>query len=136
MSAENVAIVRALYEAFGKGDIPGVLGKFDQKIEWREAENFIYADRNPYIGANAILEGVFLRFVSEWTDFTVSPESILDAGEQVVTLGTYSCTHKKTGKSVRAQMVHVWNFVDGKAVKFQQYTDTKQFADAVSSWAY
>jgi ketosteroid isomerase-like protein len=132
MSAENVAIVRALYEAFGKGDIPGVLGKFDQKIEWREAENFIYADRNPYIGANAILEGVFLRFVSEWTDFTVSPESIIDAGEQVVTLGTYSGTHKKTGKSVRAQMVHVWNMSDGKAVRFQQYTDTKQFADAVS----
>ena len=99
MSAENVAIVRALYEAFGKGDIPGVLGKFDQKIEWREAENFIYADRNPYIGPNAILEGVFLRFVSEWTDFTVSPDSIIDAGEQVVTLGTYSGTHKKTGKS-------------------------------------
>ena len=132
MSAENVAIVRALYEAFGKGDIPGVLGKFDQKIEWREAENFIYADRNPYIGANAILEGVFLRFVSEWPDFKVSPESIIDAGEQVVTLGTYSGTHKKTGKSVRAQMVHVWNMSDGKAVRFQQYTDTKQFADAVN----
>ena len=132
MSAENVAIVRALYEAFGKGDIPGVLGKFDQKIEWREAENFIYADRNPYIGPNEILEGVFLRFVSEWTDFTVSPESIIDAGEQVVTLGTYSGTHKKTGKSVRAQMVHVWNMSDGKAVRFQQYTDTKQFADAVN----
>ena len=132
MSAENVAIVRALYEAFGKGDIPGVLGKFDQKIEWREAENFIYADRNPYVGPNAILEGVFLRFVSEWTDFTVSPDSIIDAGEQVVTLGTYSGTHKKTGKSVRAQMVHVWNMSDGKAVRFQQYTDTKQFADAVN----
>ena len=132
MSAENVAIVRALYEAFGKGDIPGVLGKFDQNIEWREAENFIYADRNPYIGPNAILEGVFLRFVSEWTDFTVSPDSIIDAGEQVVTLGTYSGTHKKTGKSVRAQMVHVWNMSDGKAVRFQQYTDTKQFADAVN----
>ena len=132
MSAENVAIVRALYEAFGKGDIPGVLGKFDQKIEWREAENFIYADRNPYIGPNAILEGVFLRFVSEWNDFTVSPESIIDAGEQVVTLGTYSGTNKKTGKSVRAQMVHVWNMSDGKAVRFQQYTDTKQFADAVN----
>jgi len=132
MSAENVAIVRSLYEAFGKGDIPGVLGKFDQNIEWREAENFIYADRNPYVGPNAILEGVFLRIVSEWDNFTVSPESILDAGEQVITLGTYSGTHKKTGKSVRAQMVHVWNIAEGKAVRFQQYTDTKQFADAVS----
>jgi len=133
MSAENVAVVRGIYDAFGKGDIPGVLSKFAKEIEWREAENFIYADRNPYIGPHAILEGVFMRIGSEWNGFAVTPDSILDAGDQVVALGTYSGTYKKTGKSVRAQMVHVWNIVDGKAVKFQQYTDTKQFADVVAA---
>jgi hypothetical protein len=73
-----------------------------------------------------------MRIVSDWDNFTVTPEAILDAGEQVVTLGSYEGTHKKTGKAVRAQMVHVWNLSDGKAIKFQQYTDTKQFADAVT----
>jgi ketosteroid isomerase-like protein len=73
-----------------------------------------------------------MRIVSEWDDFTVNPETILDAGDQVVALGTYTGTSKKTGKSVKAQMAHVWNIADGKAVKFQQYTDTKQFADAVA----
>ena len=34
--------------------------------------------------------------------------------------------------SVRAQMVHVWDITDGMAVKFQQSTDTKQCADAIS----
>lgn len=131
MSVENVQIVRDLYDAFGKGDVPAVLGKFAKNIEWREADNFIYADRNPYVGPTAILEGVFMRIVSEWDNFTVTPESVLDAGDQVITLGTYSGTYKKTGKAVKAQMVHVWNLVEGKAVKFQQYTDTKQFADAV-----
>ena len=41
MSAENVQLVREMYEAFGKGDVPGVLGRLDKNIEWREAENFI-----------------------------------------------------------------------------------------------
>ena len=50
MSQENVEVVRGLYEAFGSGDLPMVLGQMDQDIEWREAENFIYADRNPYLG--------------------------------------------------------------------------------------
>jgi ketosteroid isomerase-like protein len=77
-----------------------------------------------------VLEGVFLRIISDWNDFAVTPEAILDAGNQVVTLGIYSGTHKTTRKSVRAQMVHVWTFENGKAIKFQQYTDTKQFADA------
>jgi len=56
----------------------------------------------------------------------------LSAGDQVIALGTYTGTYKKTGKSVRAQMVHVWDIKEGMAVKFQQYTDTKQFADAIS----
>jgi ketosteroid isomerase-like protein len=133
MSAENVEVIRATYDAFSKGDIPGVLGSFANEIVWNEAENFLYADRNPYVGPQAILEGVFMRIVSEWDNFTVTPESILDAGDQVVTLGHYSGTFKQTGKFVKAQMVHVWNMVDAKAVKFQQYTDTKQFADAVAA---
>jgi len=132
MSVENVQLVREMYEAFGKGDVPGVLGKLDKGIEWREADNFIYADRNPYIGPQAVLEGVFMRLVSQWADFKVNPDSILDAGDQVVALGTYTGTFKKTGKSVRAQMVHVWTISGSKVVKFQQYTDTKQFADAVA----
>jgi len=132
MSAENVGTVRRLYEAFGKGDVPAVLGAFDKEIVWNEAENFVYSDRNPYVGPQAVLEGVLLRLVSEWHNFTVIPDAILDAGDQVVTLGTYTATYKKTGKSVKAQMVHVWTLSNGKATKFQQYTDTKQFADALA----
>jgi len=132
MSAENVGIVRGLYQAFSKGDVPAVLGAFDKDIVWNEADNFVYADRNPYVGPQAVLEGVFLRLVSEWHNFTVIPDDILDAGDQVVTFGTYSATYKKTGRSVKAQMVHVWTIAAGKVIKFQQYTDTKQFADAVS----
>jgi len=132
MSEENVGMIRGLYEAFGRGDVPAILSKLDKEVVWLEAESFIYADRNPYIGPQAVLEGVFMRIVSDWDNFTVTPEAILDAGDQVVTLGIYAGTHKKTGKAVRAQMVHVWNLANGKAVKFQQYTDTKQFADSVS----
>jgi len=132
MSAENVQIVRGLYEAFGKGDVPGVLSKLADKIEWREADNSPYADRNPYLGPSAVLEGVLMRIVSQWNNFAATPDAILDAGDQVVALGYYSATHKKTGKPLKAQMVHVWNIDAGKAIKFQQYTDTKQWADAVA----
>jgi uncharacterized protein len=131
MSRENVQIVRGLYEAFGRGDVPSVLSQMDQGIEWNEAENFIYADRNPYLGPQAVLEGVFMRLGSEWEGFTVTPSEWLDAGDRVVVLGTYSGTHKVTGKQVRAQYAHIWSLRDGRVVRFQQYTDTKQFAETV-----
>ncbi len=132
MSQENVQFMRGLYEAFGKSDVPAVLAGMDQKIEWNEAENFAYADGNPYMGPQAIVEGVFMRLATEWDGFTVSPADFLDAGDRVVTRGTYTGTFKATGKKVRAQFAHIWNFEGGKLVGFQQYTDTKQFADVMA----
>lgn len=132
MSQENVETIRGIYESFDKGDIPQVLGQMEQSIEWNEAENFIYADRNPYVGPQAILEGVFMRLGTEWENFKVTPEEWLDAGHRVVVLGTYSGTHGATGKKVRAQFAHIWGVREGRVVRFQQYTDTKQFAEAVA----
>ncbi len=132
MSQKNLETVRGIYEAFDRGDIPKVLGQMEHNIEWNEAENFIYADRSPYVGPQAVLEGVFMRLGSEWDGFTVTPEEWLDAGHRVVVLGSYSGTHKATGKSVRAQFAHVWGVNQGRVVRFQQYTDTKQFAEAVA----
>jgi uncharacterized protein len=131
MSEENVKVVKDLYEAFGKGNVHAVLGSFDKQIEWREADNFIYADRNPYIGPQAILEGVFMRLGAQWDGFAVEPERFLDAGDTVVVLGHYTGIYRRSGKKVRAQMAHVWDLRDGKILKFQQYTDTLQFGDAI-----
>jgi ketosteroid isomerase-like protein len=121
-----------MYDAFVKGDVPTVMAVLDPEIQWLEAENFIYADRNPYVGPNAVLEGVFMRLATEWEGFTVSPGEILDAGETVVGRGHYSGAYNKTGKKVRAQFAHVFTLRDGKVIKFQQYTDTAQFERAVS----
>lgn len=132
MSQDNLNIIRSLYEDFGKGDIPSVLAALDPQVDWQEAENFIYADKNPYIGPQAILEGVFMRFGSEWDGFSVSPKNFHDAGDTVIGVGHYSGTYKKSGRVVRAQFAHFFTFRDGKVIKFQQYTDTAQFQQAVS----
>ena len=95
-------------------------------IVWNEAENFPYADRNPYLGPEAILTGVFGRIGTDWEGFAPVPEEFLDAGDTVVVLGRYRGTYKATGRTLDAQFVHVWRVEDGKAVAFQQYTDTLQ----------
>jgi len=131
MSQENVALVEAIYAAFGAGDVPGVLSRMSPDIVWNEAENFPYADRNPYLGPEAVLTGVFARIGEEWDGFTVVPEDLLDAGETVVVLGRYTGSYKATGRKLDAQLVHVWRMEDGKVVGFQQYTDTLQTARVI-----
>ncbi|MFL6254778.1 MAG: nuclear transport factor 2 family protein [Pyrinomonadaceae bacterium] len=130
MSQENVDIVRGTYEAYSRGDLAAALQSLDPRVEWHQAENFIYADRSPYVGPTAMLEGLFSRFAAEWEGFTTVADELLDAGERVVALGYYSGTYRKTGKPVRAQFAHIWTLRDGKVVKFEQYTDTAQFAQA------
>jgi uncharacterized protein len=132
MSQENITVIRGMYESFSKGDVTSVLGQMHQHIEWRQAENFIYADRSPYRGPEAVLEGVFMRLASDWADFKVMPEEWLDAGNHIVVLGTYSGRHKESSREVRAQFAHIWGVTHGRVVRFQQYTDTKQFADAIA----
>ncbi|MBC9034673.1 nuclear transport factor 2 family protein [Sphingomonas sp. JC676] len=134
MSAENVAVIRAIYDAFAMGDVPGVLGRMAAGIVWNEAENFPYADGNPYVGPEAIAGGVFARCVGEWDGFAVKMDDLLDAGDRVVALGRYAGVNKATGRSMHPQAVHVWTLEDGKVTRFQQYADTLDVARATGAF--
>jgi ketosteroid isomerase-like protein len=125
-------VVKELYEAFARGDVAHVLGQFAPDVVWNEAESFPYADRNPYVGPQAVLEGVFLRLGTEWDGFSVHLEQIVGSDDTAVGLGRYRGTHKATGVAVDAQFAHVWSVSGGKITRFQQYTDTAQFRDATT----
>ena len=133
MSGNDVAAIRGIYEAFSAGDVGGVVARMSPSIVWNEADNFAYSDHNPYVGHAAIGAGVFGRIGAEWDGFTVVPDEFLDAGDTVVVLGRYRGTFQATGKPLDAQLAHVWRVRDGKAVQFQQYTDTLQAAQVTGA---
>lgn len=120
----NVEAVRALYAAFAKGDMPAALACMAPDIVWNEAENFPYADRNPYVGPDAVLMGVFARIGGDWDGFAAVSDEIIDGGDTIVSLGHYSGASKATGKAMRAQFAHVFRVKNGKIAAFQQYADT------------
>ena len=118
----NLDKIKAVYDAFAKGDIPSVLATLSADIEWTEAEGFPYG--GTYRGPKAVLEGVFMRLGSEWIGFAAVPDEFIDAGDVVVALGKYSGAYKATGKNFQANFAHVWRVKDGKAIRFTQYVDT------------
>ena len=63
--------------------------------------------------------------------FTVNPIAFHDAGDVVSVEGRYTAKHQGTGRSIDAQFCHVWTLKDGRITKFQQYTDTAKFQDAM-----
>lgn len=126
-SQQNLEIVRGMYDAFAKGDVPTVLEAMDPQIEWNEAENFPYADGNPYIGPDAVVTGVFARLGSEWEYWNLTSLQLHSmADNMVLGTGRYQAKYKQNGGVIDAQFAHVWTLRNGKAVKFQQYADTEQ----------
>lgn len=131
MSQSNLDVIKGIYAAFASGDIPAVLGVMSPAIVWNEAENNLpLAQGNPYVGPQAVLEGVFMGLGEEFDGFTVVPERYIAEGDFVVMTGRYSATSKATGLPVNPQVVHVWTLKDDKAATFQQHADTLGMAIA------
>ncbi len=130
-SSDNIGLVDAAYKAFGTGDIPAVLAVLDEKVEWNEAEGNAYADGNPYIGPDAVLNGIFKRIGDDHEYFKLTDIQLHDmSNNQVLATLRYDAKVKKTGKPYNTQAAHLWTFNNGKVVAFQQYVDTKQLATA------
>ncbi len=123
----NMQVVQDLYEAFGRGDVPTVLGAMDADVQWREAEGNPYQmSGEAFVGPDAILQNLFMKLGSEWDAFTVHPKDFHDAGDTVVVEGRYTGTYKATGKAADAQYCHVFKIRNGKLASFQQFVDTAQ----------
>ncbi len=131
-SEQNIKIIDSLYNAFSTGDMPTVLGAMHPEIEWNEAESNSLADGNPYIGSNAILEGVFARLGAIHESFALQDIKIHGMSEnKVLATLRYDAKVKATGKAYNAQAAHLWTLNDeGEITAFQQYVDTKKLADS------
>ncbi len=56
--------IKAAYAAFGRNDPSVLFGAMDPAIDWKEAEGNPLADRNPYVGPQAVGDGVFARLLA------------------------------------------------------------------------
>ncbi|AZS46528.1 MULTISPECIES: nuclear transport factor 2 family protein [Microbacterium] len=125
----NADIIREHYAASDRGDLDGMLAPFAPDVRWTEAAGFPYA--GTYIGPDAVAANVFRRIQEDWDDYTVAIDEVIDAGDVVVGIGTYSGTFRRTGRFFAARVAHVWRLTDGEVVAFEQFTDTELVARAL-----
>ncbi|HCE55547.1 MAG TPA: ketosteroid isomerase [Lutibacter sp.] len=127
----NLSVIDGAYKAFIVGDIPAVLAVMDANIIWNEAESNAYADGNPYIGPDEVLNGIFARIGADYEYFNLTDIKLHDmSNDQVLATLRYKGKLKKNGVVLDAQAAHLWTLKDGKVIAFQQYVDTKKLADA------
>ena len=124
---DNVKLLKSLYDAFARGEMATVLGAMSPDIRWYQAEGNPYMPSGEaWVGPDAVLKNLFTRIGAEWDGFTIKTRSFHGAGDSVIVEARYGGTYKPTGKSLDAQVCHVWDFKEGKVTRFQQYVDTAQ----------
>jgi uncharacterized protein len=125
-----VDTVRRFYDALGRGDAAAVLSLLDAQVQWTEAERFPYYS-GTWQGPQAVLDNLLKPLSSDWEGFSAKAHEFVAEGDRVVSLGTYSGTFKKTGRSFSAAFAHVWTVRGDKLVRFDMHTDTAKVLEAL-----
>lgn len=130
MSA-NTNTVREIYEAFGRGDVPAILAKLDENVEW---EYGTAAHEVPWLMPRRGRKGAgeFFDSLAQVEIHIFAPKAILEGDKVVVAVIDITLTVKKTGKKVvEEDETHIWRFNDaGKVVRFRHCADTNQHVQA------
>src|SRR5262245_40186508 len=125
--------IQAIYEAFGRGDVQGILAHVADDVRW---DNTRVASREcPWNGdfsGKTHLPG-FFKAVAEAIDIKVfNPHTFIESGNHVAVLLRIESTVPKNGASVKNDSVHVWTFnPHGKVAGYQHYNDT---AAELAAW--
>ena len=128
----NADTVRRSYEAFGKGDVPGVLAAFDPNIDWQEPDTFAGIGFENQSSAQDVAQNVFGNVMQQFPDFSVAVDEIHESGDVVFSIGRYRGTSANTGKKLDTNFAHLWWFgSDGKAKALRIHTDTHAWYEAL-----
>ena len=133
MSAEeNKRTVQSIFEAFGRGDIPGVLEHVSEDVKWKAPGPAVvtyFGDRRGHAGATEFF--VQLGTAVDFQHF--EPAAFVAEGDRVVVLGRERGLVRGTGKTFDNEWALVFTFDGGgKVTGFQCYENTAAIAEAFS----
>ncbi|MEO6277570.1 nuclear transport factor 2 family protein [Roseateles sp.] len=127
----NLQIVTDHYAASARGDLAAMMADVAADVAWTEMAGFPCA--GTWIGPEQVTRHVFEVLARDWDDYRFTLERIIDGGEQLVGIGSYSGRCRATGRAMQARVAHVWQLSGGQVVAFEQFTDTLLVARAMQA---
>ena len=127
MSQEHVEMVRALWEAWERGDLTGWLELMSDDLVTRRR---VGLDSTTYHGK----EG-FLEQASEWSEgfaeWSVVAEEFIDAGDQVVVRNHHTARGEASGIPIEMDFWFVTTVSQGKVVRVDMFVNEREALEAV-----
>lgn len=121
----NIETVKSIYAAFGRGDVPAILERVAENVEW---EHDSVDHGIPYLKPGRGREHVlsFFQIVGRDLSFRrFELANLLEGGEQVAAVLKVEGTYTPTGKSFTDYEMHMWTFDErGQIRAFRHVVDT------------
>jgi uncharacterized protein len=118
MAQDNVALLRATYDAFGRGDVPAVLGSFADDITWHAPA--VLPQGGDAKGKEEVAQ-FFQRLVGAWEGLQLDLRDFVASGDRVCVIG--QAEGRLDGTQTGYGFVHCWTVRDGLCVDFDEYVD-------------
>ena len=123
----NQPAVQAIYQAFGTGNVPGILERLSDDVDWEhDSVDHGIPWLKPGRGKSHVLK--FFEIIGR--EFEISQfdvKSLFESGPQVIALINIQAKIRSTGKSLKDYELHVWTFdAKGKVSAFRHVADTVQ----------
>jgi len=131
---QNLETIKAMYTAFGGGDVDAILELVTDDVDWSTDAAIESAPwYGPRRGKAAV--GRFFEAIGQTgpvTDFTPLSFATNDEGDVMVFI-RYAFTVTATGKSGAMHLHHYWRFRDGKVCFVRCSEDTALVAAALTA---
>jgi ketosteroid isomerase-like protein len=131
VSSANVDLVRASFEAFGRGDFDEAFSAYDPSVQWHTADD--EPDSQTYTGIPA-LRGFVASIAEPWTD-RFGPATafgdFIDCGDWVVVPWTARLHGHGSGIEIDVWETYAVLVEDGRIRRVEEYRTVEEALEAV-----
>jgi ketosteroid isomerase-like protein len=133
MSDANVKTVQGIYEAFGRGDVPAILDRLTDDVDWSAESELSLAPWHGRKLGKAQVPSFFVGIASALDVNELTPLSFAANDTDVMVVLRFDWTSKATGKQGTMNIHHWWQFRDGKVSCYRGSEDTALMAATLGS---
>lgn len=133
-SEQNIETVKAIYEAFGRGDVDAILEQCTDDVDWAAEAATDVAPWHGVKHGKSEVPSFFAGIAQAGSVTEFSPLSFAgnDEGDVMVFIH-YAFTVTATGKDVAMNLHHYWRLRNGKVAYYRGSEDTALVAAALSA---
>ncbi|MBL8835269.1 MAG: nuclear transport factor 2 family protein [Alphaproteobacteria bacterium] len=129
VDGDPAAVVGAVYERFGRGDLDGIVALLAPDAVWHLPGPAGIPNAGTWRGPAGVRDW-FAAFGAAVAIEAFAVDRMLAAGDTVVALGRERARAKATGKVFETSFAHVWTVAGGRIAGFTDTLDTAAVAAA------